>query len=192
MAPSNEQLYVQWFPNHERYVFPEKNTLVKYLYTILSHPSPIKVQKTVYFLYAFYGASYGALNGNENNEHVYPKELFPARFQAWRYGPVDIDIYKDQKEGLFDDISKEMSGEYLLFIDATEKQNIKQFIHTIVRQTDNIDDFSLVDRTHQDDVWFDHYNSNIIPAQMNNIGIVTEYRERYLKRSDHHDQSKPI
>lgn len=91
---------------NEQYVFPEKNKLVKYLYSKLDNPTQIKVQKTLYLLYAFYGATYGRLASNteetEFEDQNYPKELFPAKFEAWRYGPVEADVYRDEKSGCFD------------------------------------------------------------------------------------------
>lgn len=162
-------------------VFPDKNELVNYLYSVLSNPTQIKVQKTLYLLYAFYGATYGQLHKDKNDdefeEQSYPKELFPAKFQAWKYGPVEFDVYRDEKQGCY----KQETTDTILSEDNPEDINIKQFIHEITDQTDEIDDFSLVDRTHQDDVWFDNYKPGIPYIDIKNEDIINEYRKRYIK-----------
>lgn len=161
------------------YVFDDKNKLVRYLYSTLSNPTQIKVQKTLYLLYAFYGATYGRLSLSENKEdfqgQYYPKELFPATFQAWRYGPVEYDVYRDEKSGLFNDVC-----EVVLEKETPEMFNIVQFIDDLVSQTDKIDDFSLVDRTHQDDSWVSKYVEGSKYIEMNNEQIIQEYLGRYI------------
>ncbi|EAO75295.1 conserved hypothetical protein [Streptococcus agalactiae COH1] len=62
-------------------VFSEKDFLVNFLYKLLDNPTQIKVQKTLYLLFAFYGATYGNLDKDEDNEFSdqnYPKQLFKA------------------------------------------------------------------------------------------------------------------
>lgn len=161
------------------YVFENKDELVRYLYTVLSNPTQIKVQKTLYLLYAFYGATYGQLYKHDKEDfdgQSYPKELFPANFQAWRYGPVEFDIYCNEKDGQYDDSVKTSIPN-----DTAEEKNIKNFIDELVSQTDEIDDFSLVDRTHQDNVWLDNYKEGERYIVMSNDDIVAEYKERYVK-----------
>lgn len=161
------------------YVFEDKDELVRYLYSILSNPTQIKVQKTLYLLYAFYGATYGQLGKHDKedfNGQNYPKELFPANFQAWRYGPVEYDVYCSEKAGEYTEIEEEIIAD-----DTPEEKNIKKFVDELVSQTDEIDDFSLVDRTHQDNVWLDNYQEGKRYIEMSNEDIVAEYKERYVK-----------
>ena len=78
-------------------VFQNKTDLVNHLFAKLETPSPIKIQKTVYLLFAFYGATYGQLKTNPPTELEtinYPRYLFKPNFEAWYYGPVDLDIHK--------------------------------------------------------------------------------------------------
>ena len=87
-------------------VFEDKDFLVQFLYKLFEKPSRIKIQKTLYLLYAFYGATYGNLNLNEDEENEfvgqnYPKYLFDANFEAWRYGPVEKEVYANDKKGLY-------------------------------------------------------------------------------------------
>jgi hypothetical protein len=45
----------------------------------------------------FYGATYGNLKSkNDFIEEDYPKYLFTANFIAGKYGPIEIDVYKNK------------------------------------------------------------------------------------------------
>lgn len=64
--------------------FKDVNDLIAYLYTKVDSLSPLKLQKGLYFLYAYYSAMYGSTLDNEEAEITYdlPSELFPAEFEA--------------------------------------------------------------------------------------------------------------
>ena len=65
--------------------------------------SPIKLQKGLYFLFAFWAQKISQIKkSKECNEGYeiygnYSEYLFDADFQAWAYGPVDHDIYSKYK-----------------------------------------------------------------------------------------------
>lgn len=165
-------------------VFDNKDFLVNFLYKLLDNPTQIKVQKTLYLLFAFYGATYGNLENNQDDqndfsEKTYPKELFRANFEAWRYGPVETDVYANEKLGSYsgEELDNETINE---FFNTSEFKNVKDFIENIVEQTNQIDDFSLVDRTHQDNVWLDVYKEGENHIPMDNKEIIQEYIERYV------------
>lgn len=164
-------------------VFSEKDFLVNFLYKLLDNPTQIKVQKTLYLLFAFYGATYGNLDKDEDNEFSdqnYPKQLFKAIFEAWRYGPVETDVYAKEKSGSYSDIA--INEENInKFFNTPELKNVRNFIENIVEQTNQIDDFSLVDRTHQDNVWLDVYKEGESHIPMENEKIIQEYIDRYVK-----------
>lgn len=165
-------------------VFDNKDFLVNFLYKLLDNPTQIKVQKTLYLLFAFYGATYGNLENNQDDqndfsEQTYLKELFRANFEAWRYGPVETDVYANEKLGSYsgEELDNETINE---FFNTSEFKNVKDFIENIVEQTNQIDDFSLVDRTHQDNVWLDVYKEGENHIPMDNKEIIQEYIERYV------------
>lgn len=164
-------------------VFNDKDFLVNFLYSLLDNPTKIKVQKTLYLLYAFYGATYGNLNAegeeNEFSNHSYPKRLFNANFEALRYGPVESEVYANEKSGRYS--AQNLATEDVdTFFNTSEMRNIREFIENIASQTNNIDDFSLVDRTHQDNVWLNKYKEGERHIQMDNDEIVQEYIKRYV------------
>ena len=57
---------------------------------------------------------------------------------------------------------------------------IKSFIENIVSQTKQIDDFSLVDRTHQDKAWQTVYTEGQNHIPMDNNSIIQEYIDEYV------------
>ncbi|HEO7348357.1 TPA: hypothetical protein VBE95_002030, partial [Streptococcus agalactiae] len=67
------------------------------------------------------------------------------------------------------------------FFNTPELKNVRDFIENIVEQTNQIDDFSLVDRTHQDNVWLDVYKEGESHIPMENEKIIQEYIDRYVK-----------
>lgn len=79
--------------------------------------SPLRLQKTLYFLFAYYGASYGQLSKSkeykvtQNESLNLPEYLFDAQFEAWQYGPVIRDVYVSNKYSLdYNDIDFSMSN----------------------------------------------------------------------------------
>ena len=170
-----------------KYVFEDKNDLVKLLYKKLNNPTQIKVQKTLYLLFAYYGASYGTLSGETDDtdfyDQNYPEYLFDEHFQAWQYGPVDFDVYRDEKNGKFISIPDDFLPNFN--VGEKEKININAVIDNIVDQTNSMDDFSLVELTHQDDAWFDVYDGSKY-IKMDREAIVGEYINR-IKRVDSHN-----
>lgn len=55
-------------------VFDDKFLLVRYLLTVLNVPTPLKIQKAMYLLWAFYAASYGSASAGELDDE-YPSQL---------------------------------------------------------------------------------------------------------------------
>ena len=86
-------------------VFENVIDLAGYAKNRLENPTPLKIQKTLYFLWAFYSATYGNIkyDSDEKSEFdlqdgAYPPELFEPDFEAWRYGPVINKVYLANKK----------------------------------------------------------------------------------------------
>ncbi len=125
--------------------------------------SPIKLQKSLYFLFAMWGGKIAdaQCEGNEDTEDdetfsKYDKYLFDASFEAWRYGPVDREIYNKFKNGEL----KCSDGINNLF-DSPELGLVKGYIDDILTKIFNTNDFSLVDLSHEDRCWKDAISVNV-------------------------------
>ncbi|MDN6291284.1 MAG: DUF4065 domain-containing protein [Tetragenococcus koreensis] len=143
----------------------------------------LRLQKTLYLLYAYYGATYGQLdteNGQDSEVEVdYPDELFDASFEAWKYGPVIYSVYKKDKENYYDDNLEKLPK---FEINKNYEKDVLLFIDELLDQINEMSDFTLVDRTHQDNSWKVPYNKNkgqyAIP--MSNSEIIDEYVKEYV------------
>lgn len=132
--------------------FKDVNDLIAYLYTKVDSLSPLKLQKGLYFLYAYYSAMYGSTLDNEEAEITYdlPSELFPAEFEAWNYGPVIRSVYNERKTG--EEKYQEMARNFdsNQFFNSDSKKEVQSFIDDLFAQINRASDFSLVDRSHED------------------------------------------
>lgn len=162
--------------------FADVNELISYLYTKVDHLSPLKLQKGLYFLYAYYSAMYGT-KGDESSEVDYnlPPELFPAQFEAWNYGPVIRSVYDDRKFGekKYQELAQTFNAK-TAFV-GNEGIEVRSFIDDLFGQINKASDFSLVDRSHADKAWeeaFSQGKSTTIPNQ----AIINEYKAKFARR----------
>lgn len=133
------------------YFFNNSDDLVNHILTKLpKYTGVLRLNLTLYFLFVTYAAAYNSENDYElNQQHKFIADL---TFTADKYGPQDYSIKEKLKNEYY------QPKEYP-FQDNQVDQNIKWFIDDILNQLKDVDDFSLVDRTHQDDAWFDAYYS---------------------------------
>lgn len=149
-------------------VFEDAKDVIALIKRGRDYLSPIRLQKALYFLFAYYGATYGSIPNSESEDNrmsevdndSYPKYLFneyngeEIQFEAWQYGPVIRQIYADNKEKMFENIS----------FDEEKYKNINiindviLFVNDIMEELDSMSDFSLVDRSHQDLAWRSKFN----------------------------------
>lgn len=140
------------------YFFDDIDDLIGYMKSKYKHISPLKLQKGLYFLFAYYTQFYG--NKVQMTEEIseedfsnFPKYLFNKEFEAWRYGPVIKDVYfKNRNEGYTSDYDEEV-------FQSMEGHEIKLFIDDLLDDLMTTSDFNLVDRSHEDDSWIKAYES---------------------------------
>lgn len=168
-------------------VFEDAKDVIALIKRGRDYLSPIRLQKALYFLFAYYGATYGSIPNSKSEEerasevddNSFPKYLFneyngkEIEFEAWQYGPVIRPIYADNKENMFENIS----------FDEEKYKNINiindviLFVNDIMEELDSMSDFSLVDRSHQDLAWRSKFNIDD-PYRSNKINkdeLITEY-----------------
>lgn len=155
------------------YFFDNTEDLVKYIKSKLSNPTPLKIQKSLYFLWAFYAATYGRIDYSVNSEFQttrYPKLLFKGDFEAWKYGPVLSNIYAENK---YDDIAA--SEHKTPPADTPEAKNVWSFIDDMLDQIDPVNDFGLVARSHEDSAWKKAYKPDQRHCKMDQNEIIKDY-----------------
>ncbi|UJF27461.1 Panacea domain-containing protein [Planococcus sp. 107-1] len=156
-------------------ILPNVNHLAGYLHSLKPDISPIKLQKSLYFLYAYHGAFYNQRPTETISEGTLSNnvELFKADFEAWKYGPVIREVYFKKKNNEYNDGNKisEAIGE------IEKYPEVKKFIDDLFNQLDSVSDFALVDRSHMDDSWKTAYQKGEV---MNKDFLLKEYTEKYV------------
>lgn len=160
------------------YLFKDITELAQHLLSLNKDLTPLRLQKSLYFLFAFYGASYGQLyvSSEEPEENVfegtdeesYPKYLFPDKFEAWKFGPVNRDLYKKFKNKEL--IPKKWNPK------TEREENINVLFQQVLEEVDSMGDFELVDRTHDDRAWKDaRTEMGDRPKEMDQEKIIEDY-----------------
>lgn len=138
--------------------------------------SPIKLQKSLYFLFAYWGQFIRSNKENQDSVEISYADLneilFDDRIEAWTYGPVVPNVFIAEKNDWLD---RDIEDDYL-------KNEIvkKEFIDNLLEQLFEIDDFGLVNISHQDECWRKHYiesdekHSREIPKEE----IIDEYSRK--------------
>lgn len=133
--------------------------------------SPIKLQKSLYFLFAFWGGFIRKGNNNpefsEINSFDYDDILFDETIEAWVYGPVVPDIYYVENDILENDNLK---------VDSF----VRSFIDDLLEDLFKISDFKLVELSHNDLAWknnFD-YEDTFHNNEITKEEIIDEYSKK--------------
>lgn len=148
------------------YVIEDKLNFARYIATRYekknkSRISPIKLQKTLYFLYAYWVKLVGSKSiqfSELNEDDHYSDRLFPNNFKAWKYGPVDRDVY-DYYKVSNNQIEFDNEEEFEHFESLLET-DVLGFIKELSDDLYDTNDFVLVDLSHEDSCWNDAYDSN--------------------------------
>lgn len=147
--------------------FDNVDYLVQHLLFKYPHITPLKLQKSLYFMFATYAACYRI------DTPELPLYLFDAQFQAWSSGPVILDVYDKFKSGEYQ--ANKLKSQQL-------DENMSNFIENIADMTIAKSDFALIIRCHDDIAWkkavsqCNNINQTVI---MNNDDIIAEYKSLF-------------
>lgn len=125
------------------YYFNDVDSLVEHILYEFPGITPLKLQKSLYMLFAFYIVV--IRSGRETNEDI-PDRLFKADFEAWSSGPVIRDVYQKVKDDSY------QARAYSFRIKALDLE-IRNFIGSLVSQIMRKSDFALMTRSREDDCW---------------------------------------
>ena len=130
--------------------------------------SPLKLQKSLYFCFAYWGSFVYCGEKNESELNLgFSKYLFSESIEAWVYGPVVPNVYRS-KENL-----NECNPEEIF----KGKEYIRDFIDGILKDVLQASDFRLVEIAHQDKCWKDNFNPDdlIHNREIDKDEIIREY-----------------
>ena len=106
------------------YYFNNSAKLASYLKHFYQNPTPLKIDSSLYFMWAYYAAYFA-------NNIAYPEHLFPAKFIANSYG---VKVPKQD-------------GKIVI---PNYNQNVQNLISDLALQIDSAPDYQLVIRIRQD------------------------------------------
>jgi uncharacterized phage-associated protein len=138
--------------------------------------SPIKIQKALYFCFAYWGAFVASGKRKKEQSEVdvsnYEDYLFDNKIEAWVYGPVVRDVYEVYK-------NNELNKYYIpqMFED---KNTMKDYLDGLLDEVLDVSDFRLVDISHNDNCWKKNFNSfGFRPnKEITKKDIINEYEKR--------------
>ncbi|WP_339198607.1 type II toxin-antitoxin system antitoxin SocA domain-containing protein [Paenibacillus sp. FSL P4-0176] len=138
------------------------DTVTCYLLQLKPNMSPIKLHKSLYFLFAYYAS-------------IHEEILFKADFEAWKFGPVIQDVYTKYCDHYYLEQSRMNQSIQLV----NNNPEIKHFIDDLFSQIDSVSDFTLVERSHQDEAWKKAYRL-AQPTVIDNDELIQEYKTKYV------------
>lgn len=109
--------------------------------------SPKKVQKLVYYAYAWYIALY-----NQDAAHI-DEVLFKEEPEAWMHGPVFPSLYKEYKCYGWNDIPKKKNLGLLFQRNKISSNGLKDFLEDVWIKYGEYTADQLEYMTHQEDPW---------------------------------------
>lgn len=133
--------------------------------------SPLKLQKTLFFLFGEWGAFITKArnsNGDWSSLNSYRRYLFNEDIEAWLYGPVVRDVYNK--------FNNETISEGDLF-HTDEEKYARDFINDLADELFNLSDFRLVELSHQLECWKSNFNEkdNIHGKIIDKEQIINEF-----------------
>ena len=133
------------------------HTLASYLHTFDEELSPVRLHKSLYFLFKSYGSFYGKKPelGVFEGSIDCPPLLFEASFEAWKFGPVIPSVYELQDKDIYSDsINMEHAS-----LEVSLYAEIKQFIDEMMLEMFEYSEFTLIEHSLHDEDWQDAYKS---------------------------------
>lgn len=134
--------------------------------------TPVRLQKTLYFCFAYWGGfvrkgkKYQDENRIEVDVNNLDEILFDDIIEAWVYGPVVPDVYREKNIDEYYDK------------DIFEGNELaKEIIDGVIEDTLEIRDFKLVDISHKDKCWINKfiYEECYHNNEMDKESIIAEY-----------------
>lgn len=164
--------------NNNTVFFDDSLTLARHLKSRDPEISPLRLQKTMYFLFAFYSKQFGALHVDDekveegifegSNEESYPKYLFDEEFEAWKFGPVLRSVYAENKSGRLEPEEWKPNG--------YQGEQVLEMFDEAIEAINKLGDFELVERTHEDSAWRKALKDTGVPEKMSKEDIVNDYK----------------
>lgn len=156
------------------YFFNNVNDLISYLITEFDDPTDVKIEKSLYFLWAFYVAIFGDNGYAQPVRDLgnYPKYLFPASFWGSIFGPELVGLCWADYNNKIKNANKDNT--YNPVPKNTVEQDVWDFIDETIRQLNLVNDDTLIELS-RDNAWEKAYRSSA-HTLLNEDDIVNAYK----------------
>ena len=134
--------------------------------------SPLRLQKTLYFVFAYWGGFVEKSKMQKDKEidlDDYNVYLFDERIEAWVYGPVVPNVYFEP------DISRFYKEDLFQGMEL-----VQEVVDDVIDDTIKVSDFRLVDISHSDDAWINNfsYEEEFHNNEIDKSEIIKEYARK--------------
>lgn len=155
----------------------------------------LRLNLSIYLLHAYYSSTYGRLpvsvEGVCENNISYPKYLVDVEFKSGTYG-VTIKGVKGILEKTSTQEGKKFDKDKLNIDSEAGKHDLMLYLKEITNSINGVSEFSLVERVHEDKVWFKAFNNNngiidneeLVDEYYNNYGIIRGSNKRKENEGD--------
>ena len=156
------------------YFFNNVNDLISYLITEFDNPTDVKIEKSLYFLWAFYVAIFGDNGYAQPVRDLgnYPKYLFPASFWGSIFGPELVGLCWADYNNKIKNANNEST--YNPVPKNAVEQDVWDFIHETITQLNLVDDAALIELS-CDNAWEKAYRRGA-HTFLNEDDIVNAYK----------------
>lgn len=121
--------------------------------------SPLKLQKSLYFCFAYWGGFVRKGKNTPESAEIDLKDfseyLYDEDIEAWIYGPVIPSVYRNFK---IDKMDEEKAKEFEIKLKKKYNGILYTFISGLINDLIDANDFDLVDISHKDNAWKNNYN----------------------------------
>lgn len=146
--------------------FKDPKTIANHILSRDEEMSHIRIQTLLYFVYAFYGASYG-------QEDNYPNYLFNGSFETWRYGvrlPSIVEAFHNEEL---------VANEWIP--QTPQEIDVHIIIEDVLDAYEQFDDFQLVDIMHDEEMWNKYYVETEHKDQTNSLIDSDDLIQNYIQ-----------
>lgn len=156
------------------YFFNNVNDLISYLITKFDNPTDVKIEKSLYFLWAFYVAIFGDNGYAQPVRDLgnYPKYLFPASFGGSIFGPELVGLCWADYNNKIKNANNEST--YNPVPKNTVEQDVWDFIDETITQLNLVNDVALIELS-CDNAWEKAYRRGA-HTLLNEDDIVNAYK----------------
>ena len=158
----------------QKYFLSNVDDLISYLITKFDNPTDVKIEKSLYFLWAFYVAIFGDNGYAQPMRDLgnYPKYLFPASFWGSIFGPELVGLCWADYNNKIKNANKNTI--YKSTLKNEVEQDIWDFIDEVIKQLNSVNDDALIELS-RDNAWEKAYRSGA-HTLLNEDDIVNAYK----------------